>query len=301
MYLLGAVVSVLASAASLAELSEGMLASNSALAIDVIVGIDRDTRAITHRDEETGREFVFIAGPEVRNFDQLQRGDLVFTEYYEAFGLAIAPAGSGLEGRVDEVDIERAAQGAKPGVRITEATYVTGVLSSVDRSNRLVTLEGPERSLVVRADADIDLTDLEEGQSVEALYLESLAIVVEPAPEVSGTLSMSLTSVALGVGIEWGRGLLTLWDGEEVEFKIRGLTLLDAGVASVTATGDVYGLVEPEDLEGTYASAEAGATLVGGGSTLTMRNNEGVIIRLSTEQSGARLTFAGEGLRIRLN
>ena len=98
-WLLGALMAAVCSAASLAEVSEEMLVGSSAVAIDVIVGIDRDTRAVTLRSEESGEEFTFIAGPEVRNFDQLQRGDLVLTEYYEAFGVAIGPAvPAGFEG-----------------------------------------------------------------------------------------------------------------------------------------------------------------------------------------------------------
>ena len=97
-------------------------------------------------------------------------------------------------------------------MRISEAKLVEGVVTAVDRDNGLVALEGPERELVIKVDDDVDLADLEKGQAVEVLYIQALAVVVEPAPEVSGTLTRSMTSVALGVGVERGSGTLTRWE-----------------------------------------------------------------------------------------
>lgn len=84
-----------------------MAAAETAVAIDVIVNIDKDSRAITLKNEEDGTEFEFVAGPEVRNFDQLKRGDLVITEYYSAFAVALEPRGSGLEARVSSTELDR--------------------------------------------------------------------------------------------------------------------------------------------------------------------------------------------------
>jgi len=163
-----------------------------------------------------------------------------------------------------------------------------------------VAVQGPERTLVLKAGDDVDLADLEVGQTVEALFVESLSISVEAAPEVSGTLTMKMTAAALGVGVQWGDAVMTMYDGTEHEFKVTGLSLLDVGVTTIEAEGEVYRLVEAKDLEGTFFSGEAGAALVGGGNALAMKNTNGVVVKLTAKQQGVRLTLAAEGMKFKM-
>jgi len=274
--------------------------AETAIAIDVIVNIDKDSRAITLKSEDDGSEWVFNAGPEVRNFDQLKRGDLVITEYYSAFAIALEPKGSNLEERISGPEIDRAEPGEKPGVQYTDATYILARITEVNLERGTVTIEGVEGSLTTAVSSELDLSAVEVGQEVEVLYIESMAISVVPAPKVSGTLEMEITSVAIGIGLEWGGGTLTMYDDTSHDFKIHGLTVLDVGVSAVKATGEVYHLVEAKDLEGTFISGEAGAVLVAGGSVLTMKNHNGVVVKLKTSQKGARLTLAAEGMKFKL-
>ncbi len=276
-----------------------MAAAETSIALDVIVNIDKDTRTITLKGED-GSKFEFVAGPEVRNFGQLIRGDLVLTEYYSAFAVALEPIGSGLEEHVSRTELDRAAPGEKPGMELTESTYVAAVITAVYPDLGMVTIEGPEGSLTMRVDSELDLEWVVVGQEVEALYVESLAISVEPAPKVSGTLKMKITSVALGVGVEWGHGTLSMYDGTSHEFRVSGLTLLDVGISGVETTGEVYHLVEAKDLAGTFLAGEAGAVLIAGGSALDMKNGNDVVVKLKTTQKGARLTLAVEGLKIKI-
>ncbi len=289
-----------ASGAVSAEEVGAMVVADTAIAVAVIVNIDKDTRAITLKSQEDGDEWVFNAGPEVRNFDQLKRGDLVIMEYYSAFAIALEPKGSRLKERLDSSELDRAEPGEKPGMKYTNATYVLAKVTDVDPEMETVTLEGEYGTLTMTVNSDLDLESVEVGQEVEALYVESLAISVEPAPKVSGTVKAKFTAVAVGIGVEWGEGSLSMYDGSSHDFKIRGMTLLDVGISVVEATGEVYHLVEAKDLEGTYASAEAGAVLIAGGSALTMKNGNGVIMKLKSTQKGARLTLAAEGLKIKM-
>jgi hypothetical protein len=55
---------------------------------------------------------------------------------------------------------------------------------------------------------------------------------------------MKMTAAALGVGVQWGDAVLTMYDGTEHEFKVTGLSLLDVGVTTIEAEGDVYRLVK---------------------------------------------------------
>ena len=271
----------------------------TAVAVNVIVKIDKDSRAITLKNDEGG-EWIFTAGPEVRNFDQLKRGDLVIMEYYSGLAIALEPKGSGLEERASELEVERAKAGEKPGMKVTASTYILAEITAVNTKYRVVAIEGPENTLILKVSDEIDLSQIEVGQQIEALYTESYAISVVPAPKVSGTVTMKIKAVAFGIGVEWGEGTLTMYDGTSHEFKIRGLTVVDVGISSIEATGEVYNLVEAKDIEKRFVAGAAGAALVGGGSAVAMKNGKGVVMKLKSAQKGVRLTLAAEGLKVTL-
>jgi hypothetical protein len=117
----------------------------------------------------------------------------------------------------------------------------------------------------------------------------------------SGTVSLYATSVAVGVGVEWGRGTLTLANGQKYAFSIQGLEVAGLGYADVRAEGKVYNLQNVADFAGVYAAAEASAAAGSDGpGALTMRNQHGIVMHLSSVQDGLKLTLGGEGLRVAL-
>ena len=71
-------------------------------------------------------------------------------------------------------------------------------------------------------------------------------------------------------------------------------------VSKYSASGEVYGLKNVADLEGTYASAELGATVAGGGSANAMKNDKGVVIKFTTTRAGLQFTIAPKGATIKL-
>ena len=273
--------------------------ADAAVAVDVVVNIDKDTRVITLKNE-AGEQYSFTAGPEVKNFDQLKRGDLVIMEYYSGFALALEPKSSGLEVKASTQTVQTAEPGEKPGMKVTGGTYVTAEIVGIDQELGVVILQGPEHVLALKVNESINLSDLKVGQEVEALYTESYAISVVPAPKVSGAVNMKTKAVAVGIGYSWGEGNLTMYDGTKHDFSVRGLTVIDVGITSVEATGDVYNLVEAKDLEGLFVAGEAGATLVGGGSVMALKNGNDVVIKLKSTQKGVRLSLAGQGLKVKL-
>lgn len=273
--------------------------SDSAVAVDVIVDIDKETRTITLKNEG-GDKWEFVAGPEVRNFDQLKRGDQVIMDFYAGFALELKPQQGAIKGRITEMSAERAALGEKPGLKVKKTVNAFGEVTAVDLEKREVTLQGVEKTVVLHVSDAVDLSKIEVGQQVEATYVESYAISVEPAPKVSGTVNIKTTAIAIGIGVEWGKGTLTMYDGTTHDFKISGLTVVDVGITSVEATGEVYHLVEATDLAGSFITGEVGATFVAGGSAVAMKNENGVIMKLKSKQKGVRLTLAAQGMSIKL-
>lgn len=152
-----------------AEMSEALAASEAAVAVDVIVGIDSETRTITLKNE-AGEEYTYTAGPEVKNFDQLERGDQVIMSYFSGFVFTLNPTGATGEQSVTDVAIATAKEGEKPGIAVSASKNVTAVVAEIDKPNRIVILQGPERLLALKVSDRIDLDTVEVGQEVEVLH-----------------------------------------------------------------------------------------------------------------------------------
>ena len=106
--------------------------------------------------------------------------------------------------------------------------------------------------------------------------------------------------IALGVGVDWGEGLLTLRNGDMYRFSLQGLEVGGVGVSEVRAEGEVYNLERVSDFEGLYVAAKANIAVVRGPGARTMRNENGVVVHIDSMQKGAKLTLAAEGVRINL-
>ena len=135
-----------------------------------------------------------------------------------------------------------------------------------------------------------------------ALFLVlALATTAVPAqsPEPSGKVSIESTSIAAGIGVSWGDGILN-FKGKQIRFSVDGLTLVDFGISKASAVGEVYNLTDPSKFEGNYVAGEAGFTLAGGMGGIAMRNQNGVVMILRSASTGARLQLGPSGLIIKL-
>jgi hypothetical protein len=135
-----------------------------------------------------------------------------------------------------------------------------------------------------------------------ALFLVlALATTAVPAqsPEPSGKVSIDSTSIAAGIGVSWGDGILN-FKGKQIRFSIDGLTLVDFGITKASAVGEVYNLTDPSKFEGNYVAGEAGFTLAGGMGGIAMRNQNGVVMILRSASQGARLQLGPSGMIIKL-
>jgi len=119
------------------------------------------------------------------------------------------------------------------------------------------------------------------------------------AADNSGTVSIQTTSVAAGVGVQWGQGTLK-YNGKTYPFSLQGLDIVGVGYAQVTAEGTVSNLAKLSDFEGVYAEAEAGAAAGSGPATITMKNPHGVTLTLHAVQKGVQLKLAAGGVNVDL-
>jgi hypothetical protein len=136
------------------------------------------------------------------------------------------------------------------------------------------------------------------GAAVADQAQDTATATESSAPD--GKVSLNATSVAAGVGWVWGNGQLD-YKGKGHTFKVSGLSVVDAGVSSITASGEVYHLQHLADFAGNYTVASAGVALGGGGGASFLKNEHGVIIKLVETQQGLRFNLSGEGVKISLN
>jgi hypothetical protein len=129
------------------------------------------------------------------------------------------------------------------------------------------------------------------------LCLSGLAAAQEKTPDA--TLTMSEGQFAIGIGYNWGKGVLT-YQGKEYAFKVSGLSVVDVGITKATSSGKVYNLKKLEDFNGNYTAASAEGTLAGGAGALNMKNQNGVVINLVSTTQGVNLKLALEGVKITL-
>jgi len=122
-----------------------------------------------------------------------------------------------------------------------------------------------------------------------------LAHAKEKAKHGHATIKLSGGSVAAGVGISWGSGTLT-YEGKQYPVSVSGLSVSDVGVSKISASGTVSGLEKLEDFDGNYTAVGAGATVAGGGSAVSMRNQNGVTVNLVATSKGLKFTLGGAGV-----
>ena len=132
---------------------------------------------------------------------------------------------------------------------------------------------------------------------VSVLVAATFAVAQEGKP--SGKVSVESKSVALGVGVSWGDGVLT-FQGKDHKFSVNGLSVVDLGVAKVSATGEVFNLKKLSDFAGNYVAGEAGAAVGGGAGAITLKNQHGVVMKLTGTGTGVKFTLAGKGVDVKL-
>jgi hypothetical protein len=118
-------------------------------------------------------------------------------------------------------------------------------------------------------------------------------------PYPMGFVSIELKQIGAGVGVEWGKGLLT-YKGKRYTFKIKGLQIGTVGISKLTAKGEVYNLFQLAEFPGQYAAVEAGGAIIKGKEKNDFKNPKGVHIVFKGTQKGLNLTIGPAGFTIRM-
>lgn len=147
----------------------------------IVESVNRETREIRVMDAE-GNRFTIVADESVKNFAQIEARDRIVTEYLESVAIVILPHGSAEKLDGAAVGVEVAAPGDKPGVGVSTVEIVSAEVHSINRADRLVTLEMDDGEMrTIKAGADAPLEDVSVGDLVRMRVTKAVAIsVVEP-------------------------------------------------------------------------------------------------------------------------
>ena len=160
-----------------------VVASSTREMVAAVDRVDARTRTIVVRGPDNKPQTLQL-GPEIRNFDQIRRGDRVRLHYEEAVAVRMAPRGSRLEPEA-LVGAARAEPGARPAAGAVAATRAQVRITALDTANNTVSFVGPsrvERTVAVRApELQAFLRTLSVGDRVDVAIAEAVAIRVEPA------------------------------------------------------------------------------------------------------------------------
>jgi len=149
-----------------------------------VTSVDPKTRMIALKADD-GSTGSYEAGPEVKNFAQIKKGDQVVISYYRGLAAQVLPAGSAASTDVHAVDLATTAQqGEKPGAGIGTAVKATVVIDKVDVKSNMVTFtrpDGTSRTLPVQSDEGKQfIKKLKTGDKVDVVYAEAVAVEVRP-------------------------------------------------------------------------------------------------------------------------
>lgn len=164
--------------------SPGKVMAQQAVTVTATVkDVDQRSRVVTLL-ASNGEDIVFRAGDDVRNLDQVKRGDQVQATYYESLAIQVLKPGSAKPGITTATDADRAAPGEKPGGAAAQSTTVVATVVGVDKKKSTVTLKGPKgnvKTLPVQNPMHLDA--VKAGDLVEVTYTEAIGIAVAPPAE----------------------------------------------------------------------------------------------------------------------
>ncbi|HCU53855.1 MAG TPA: hypothetical protein DIC36_06115 [Gammaproteobacteria bacterium] len=155
-----------------------VVVTDTAEAQATVVAIEKSQRRLVLRDDKAN-EYEILAGPEVRNFNEIKKGDVVELRYQRAAASRLEKL-AGPDAAAEMTRVERAPAGAKPEMTAIRSRTIAAKVIEIDTQHRLLTVQGPKGNVVtVRVPPGLLAFDkLEIGDTIAAGYTEAIAISV---------------------------------------------------------------------------------------------------------------------------
>ncbi len=140
-----------------------------------VTKIDKKTRTIFFKNNEG--ESKFVAGPEIKNFDQIKKGDRLSVTYELAVAIELIKTKSdGIRSKVETSSEVASKPDEKPTRTIKNTTTIIADIVDVDRAKKLVSVKGPSGKVtVVTVKNPQLLADVNVGEQVKVIYFDAMA------------------------------------------------------------------------------------------------------------------------------
>jgi hypothetical protein len=148
-----------------------------------VESIDQSTREVRLRDNADGTSFAVVAGPEVRNLEQVSVGDQVNVDFYQAVTASMAdPADTGEPATA--VVAGRAPDGSMPGALAATSESMVVTLINYDSNTGIATFRTPDgltRTAAVPPSLRTFAQSRGPGSRVLVTLTKAVAVSVTPA------------------------------------------------------------------------------------------------------------------------
>lgn len=160
-----------------------MIVARTAHMVAIVETVDPTTRQILLSGPR-GRLVTLVAGPAVRNFNQIHSGDRLSLTFRRAVAVAVAAPAEPLAAPAGIAGARRAALGAMPGGGAFITVSAVVQIDSIDRRAHTVTFTnaaGEKRTIAI-ADPALQhfARKLKAGDKVRLDYLQSVSVAVQP-------------------------------------------------------------------------------------------------------------------------
>jgi len=146
--------------------------------VATVEAVDLEARKITLKGPQ-GNTITCDVDERVQNLPQVKPGDMVTLTYHEAAAIQVVKKA---EHEEDDVVIDRAPAGEKPGGKITRQVSRTAEIVSLDKARGTVTLRGTDDAMTtVHVRKPERLAGLKVGDLLRITYSEAVAVSVQPA------------------------------------------------------------------------------------------------------------------------
>jgi lipopolysaccharide export LptBFGC system permease protein LptF len=140
-----------------------------------VVKVDKKTRTITFKNKEG--ESKFVAGPDIKNFDQIKKGDRVNVNYELAVAIELIKTKSdGVRSKTETNTVTKSKSTEKPSETITNKTTIIADIVEVNREKKLVSVKSPSGKITtVTVKNPALLADVQVGEQVKVIYFDAMA------------------------------------------------------------------------------------------------------------------------------
>ena len=181
LFMVCAIVLMVISVAPAKEKSAGMpgaIVANVITLEATVEAIDYQKRTVTLKGPD-GTTKTLTVGKEVKNFDQIKKGDKVKVDFLEEVALFMRKPTEPPDAAETAV-VGVAPKGKKPGMFNVNTVEITANVEAIDYKKQTITLKGPEGNLVTfKVDKSAKrFKEVKKGDQVVLRYTEAFAINV---------------------------------------------------------------------------------------------------------------------------